>query len=233
MISEPGKAPRDKSSPRSVEDLKERILFMQVSLNFLVAISTIAAGSFGFWRYLETRRVEAEQRMELAKKADAESARLAQDRLKQDQDSLELRRKEFRLKFFEREMELYLEACRATAALASASDPKSAEVQRAIDRFYHLYWGELCVVEGPKVEHAMIAFEKSLRAWRERGAGIATDDMKRDACALAFECRGSLEEMFDLDLGDLPVKPHASMRDLFKPEGKAQSEHDHQQHDGK
>lgn len=227
MTSELGKTPRDKKSPMSVDDLKERILFMQVSLNFLVAISTIAAGSFGFWRYLETRRVESEQRMQLAKKADAESARMAQERLKHDQESLELRRKEFRLKFFEREMELYLDACRATAVLASASDHKSPEVQRAIERFYHLYWGELCVVEGPKVEHAMIAFEKSLRAWRDRGAGTATDEMKRAACTLAFECRGSLEEMFGLDLGDLPEKPHVSMRELPKADTKEPSEHEH------
>lgn len=227
MSSEPGKPASDKRSSRSPEELKDRILFMQVCLNFLVAISTIVAGSFGFWRYLETRRVESEQRMEAAKKAEEDSARLAQQRLKHDQESLDLRRKEFRVKFFEREMELYIDACRTAAALASAPDPKNLEVARDIERFYRLYWGELCVVEGPAVEHAMVAFEQSLRTWRERGSGLATDDMKVAACNLAFACRNSLEGNFDLNLGDLPTKPHAFMREIRSTGGKETSGHVH------
>ena len=86
-------------------------------------------------------------------------------------------RREFHLGFFQRELDLYLEACRTAGTLATALNPEDEAIKRAIDRFYALYWGDLSVVEDPLVEQAMIDFEVALRDWQSKG-GMATQEMR-------------------------------------------------------
>lgn len=180
---------------------------------YFTILSTLAGGFYTVWDYMQTRKAEVAQQMQMTMRANEEATRLAEDRLRQDREAMELRRKEFRVRFFEKEMELYLDACRAAATLSNAHDPKATDVERNVDRFYALFWGELCVVADPKVQTAMDDFETALRAWRSRGTGRATSAMRQAACTLALQCRTSLEETFDLRLGKITAKTHADMMD--------------------
>lgn len=201
-VAEPPPSPVAKA----FEVNEHRARLIERLAKYFTILSTLAGGFYTVWEYLETRKAEVAQQMEISK-----------DRLRQEKEAIELRRKEFRIRFFEKEMELYLEACRAAATLSNAVDPKAKDVERHVDRFYALFWGELCVVADPRVQAAMDDFETALRAWRGRGTGRATSAMRQAACTLALECRTSLEDTFDLRLGKLTAKTHADMM-----------EHDHE-----
>src|SRR6267142_4048825 len=54
-------------------------------------------------------------------------------------------KKEFQKPFFQRQMDLCLEASDAAAVLATTSDPGRSKL--AADTFWRLYWGQLVAVE--------------------------------------------------------------------------------------
>jgi hypothetical protein len=64
--------------------------------------------------------------------------------------------REYQKPFYDRQMTLYFDASRAAATLASSRNPN--ELRKASERFWQLYWGELCIVEDQQVESKMRDF---------------------------------------------------------------------------
>ena len=170
-------------------NLDDRLKWTELLIKYLAIFSTIIGAGIGTWQYFETRKTEANN------KAVAEA------------QAHEQRQKEFRLGFFNRRIDLYLEACRVAGTISSALSAKDEPTQKLIDRFYGLYWGELSAVEDPPVEAAMVKFERAMREWQQKNDGMATDEMRRLSYALAHACRKSLEDTYEVSLGKLPEKP--------------------------
>lgn len=68
---------------------------------------------------------------------------------------------EARQPFLTRQLELYGEAAKVAARIATTDDEK--ELGEATTRFWQLYWGELALVEDRDVEAAMVAFGEAMK----------------------------------------------------------------------
>ena len=62
-------------------------------------------------------------------------------------------RREYEKPYYEKQLGLYLDAARVVANLATL--PEGTERQKAVQRFWELYWGELAFVESNSVEGMM------------------------------------------------------------------------------
>ena len=98
----------------------------------------------------------------------------------------ETRNLEARKQYLTRQLDLYTEATRAAAKLATAP-PDSAEYLKARARFWELYWGELSMVENQEVEAAMKHMGDCLN-----GACVGCPNLARCSLDLAHACRRSL-----------------------------------------
>src|SRR3954471_15279957 len=98
--------------------LDDRLKWTELLIKYLAIFSTIIGAGIGSWQYLETKKKEANN------KATAEA------------QAHEQRQKEFKLGFFNRRIDLYLEACRTTGTIASALSAKDESTKKLIDRFY-------------------------------------------------------------------------------------------------
>lgn len=92
--------------------------------------------------------------------------------------------------FLERQLKLYPEASHIAAVLATTVDPTERTV--ATKRFWELYWGELALVENPKVESAMISFGEGLTSH----ASLA--ELQKLSLRLAYACRLSLDQSWGI-----------------------------------
>jgi len=63
--------------------------------------------------------------------------------VKNDRD---IRTRELSQSYYEKQLDLYLDAARVAARLATI-DPADAEREKLVARFWELYWGELALVE--------------------------------------------------------------------------------------
>lgn len=130
--------------PRSMEDIIDNSSPKNWDL-IVKVVGLIALMASGFWtlyKFRDDRRVDLEHRHDADVKDD------------------KAREQEFNKYVFERQTDLYFEAARTAASIASSENRES--VKKATDRFYELYWGELVVVEDRRVELAMIAFNECL-----------------------------------------------------------------------
>jgi hypothetical protein len=109
---------------------------------------------------------------------------------------VETRNLEARKQYLTRQLELYTEATRAAAKLAT-SQQDSPEFAAAQQRFWELYWGELSMVENAEVETAMKRMGNCLHG-DCRGCSGRTeptpDDLARCSLNLAHACRRSLAD---------------------------------------
>ena len=101
---------------------------------------------------------------------------------------VETRNLEARKQYLTRQLDLYTEATRAAAKLAT-SRPDSPESIAARQRFWELYWGELSMVENLEVEKAMKQMGDCLS-----GDCRGCSDLKRCSLDLAHACRRSLAD---------------------------------------
>lgn len=109
---------------------------------------------------------------------------------------LETARRESQKPFLERQLDLYFEASRVAAKIAT-SEPDSAADKEAQLQFWELYWGELAAVEDAAVESAMIEFGNALKVNTPR------DVLKGKAINIACKCRKSIQESWGYELGEL------------------------------
>jgi hypothetical protein len=98
----------------------------------------IASGIWTLYKFREDRQVDLRNRAEEVRRDEA------------------ARSKELNSFVFQRQTELYFEAAKIAATIATSKDPKS--VSEAKLRFNQLYFGEFVIVEDRRVELAMIAF---------------------------------------------------------------------------
>jgi hypothetical protein len=96
--------------------------------------------------------------------------------------------KEYQLRLYEARKPLYGDACRIAANLATGEsfDTKGQSLQR----FYELYYGELCLVEDTTLEQAMIAYRSQLLADLEQGK--PSPALRRSALEVAKACQNTL-----------------------------------------
>lgn len=113
------------------------------------------------------------------------------------------REKEFKKPLWEKQLEVYLEATKATATLATFIREKEGESQKEWEkariRFWQLYYGELAVVEDKKVSQAIVEFGKCLREYK-----YGECDQKKlvtISLNLAQLCRDSVGESWKEPLG--------------------------------
>jgi len=95
------------------------------------------------------------------------------------------RRIEAQQPHLERQLALYTEACREAVCLATSDD--DGERAKAAQRFWELYWGELCMVESREVERAMMRCGKALQEEAKQ------DELQSASYELAHALRSSLE----------------------------------------
>src|SRR5215470_16265347 len=130
---------------------------LEKTLKWIGAVVALGGLALGIANYLATARRDAETR------------------------SLEARKQ-----YLTRQLDLYTDATRAAAKLATA--PKdSPEYDKARARFWELYWGELSMVENQGVEAAMKQMGDCLN-----GRCDACSNLSRCSLDLAPACRRSL-----------------------------------------
>ena len=106
------------------------------------------------------------------------------DRILQQQQSLEQTAKDFRKGFYDKQLQFYSEASEATATLATEKQG-SEDYIKARKNFYRLFWGRLSIVEDMTVETSMVAFEKRLSLYETGGTDITQFDLQQSSLDLA------------------------------------------------
>lgn len=101
----------------------------------------------------------------------------------------EARRIEATRPFLEKQLDLYAEAARVCARIASAHDGADT-----VARFWELYWGELALVENREVEAKMVRFGQALQYMPEDRS-----ELRHRALELAAACRASLARSWGVD----------------------------------
>ena len=133
----------------------------------IVKLATIVVGIvISILSFNETRRKDADARIAEAEKEQVEAAK----------------------PFIEARQELYTKALKAVEVTVNPSLHDPADVKKATERFWDLYWGELCIVESKQVEAAMIAF----------GNANTVQDRKDRAYDLAHAMRDSIIESWGI-----------------------------------
>lgn len=130
-----------------------------------------------FYQYVNTLKKEQQER------EDKRASEIAQ-RSREVEAAL----REARKPFLERQQALYFEAASAASKLVTSDE--GAEREAARKRFYHLFWGELSVVEDELVEGAMVRFKETLERY-ERGQ-VDKRELEQMSLSLAHSCRDSL-----------------------------------------
>ena len=127
-----------------------------------------------------------------------------QDKIRADERDAErlaeARRIESTRPFLEKQLALYAEAALTCARIATSPGD-----DKALARFWELYWGELAMVENADVERAMVSFKNALVITPED-----EDALKECALNVAKACRISLARSWGVEAWVSPDQ--ASMR---------------------
>ncbi len=121
------------------------------------------------------------------------------------QQQAESRRVEATKPFLEKQLKLYTEASQMAALIATSGD--KSEVDKALSRFWQLYWGELALVENRDVEKAMVGMKNVIVS---QGS---PSDLQQASLKLARACRQSLDKSWGIHAWvnpDAAAAPEAS-----------------------
>lgn len=135
----------------------------------IAGVSAAFCWSVWTWRAAQRDKLEARQR--------------------QNERWSDARRIEATRPFLEKQLELYAEAARVCARIASAERDNDA-----IARFWELYWGELALVENREVEAGMVSFGQALQYMPSDRS-----ELRQRALELAGACRKSLARSWGVD----------------------------------
>jgi hypothetical protein len=103
----------------------------------------------------------------------------------------ETRRIEATKPFLDLQLKLYTEATQVAATIATSTNP--ADVDKAVKRFWALYWGEMSLVEDTRVESAMVAIKFALEQ------GKTGQELTQQSLALAHAIRESLANSWGVE----------------------------------
>lgn len=161
-------------------DLKKadlRIKKTEVVAKYVSLIVLLIGIAIPFYQYVNTLKKEQRER---------EDKRIHEEA--QRNKEVEAAAREARKPFLERQQTLYFEAASAASKLATLESGAERDASRK--RFYHLFWGELSVVEDELVEGAMVRFKNTLELY-ESGEASRTE-LEQMSLSLAHSCRDSL-----------------------------------------
>jgi hypothetical protein len=119
-----------------------------------------------------------------------------EDRFLADNAQIEQRQAAARQPYLDRQLQLYTEAGRSAATLASSSDPKALADAR--ERFWQLYFGDLAMVEDQDVDSAMKEFGDALANHASQG------DLQMCSLRLSHRLRRSIETAWGTKLWASP-----------------------------
>jgi hypothetical protein len=104
--------------------------------------------------------------------------------------------REFRRPLWEKQVQLYFEACDAAATIATTKD--EGVRLKAEENFWRLYWGGLAVVEDlENVETAMVDFGNEIKKQKE------LTSLQSKSIQLAHSCRESLSTTWKIKFENL------------------------------
>ena len=136
----------------------------------------------------------------------AQDQRIAKENEETRKKEAKAREEEYKRRFWERQLDLYLQACKAASTIASVENPKNPEFTPARLRFQQLYYGELCIVESSRVSDCMVQFREAMLDYENNPSDERQTDVRRKALRLAQACRDSTESIFDVDLGKVNLE---------------------------
>jgi len=152
-----------------------------------IPVITVLIAVFSFW--LGIYQFTRQQRTEM-------------DKLRSEfKYNTELSEKEFRGKFYERQLETYFELSKVAAKIAITEDP--TEIKTQYHNFMEIYNGNLQMVQDWQVKRAGAQFEKTLREFVNTQAN--RDKLQIEARALADACRGSLRDVWGIPFLRNPI----------------------------
>ena len=96
----------------------------------------------------------------------------------QGQHEADTRRIEATKPFLDLQLQHYIEITKIVSCLATSEDDR--EMESALKAFWQLYYGELALVEGPKVEAAMVKIGEELRRITAKVIGPANGALAGD-----------------------------------------------------
>jgi hypothetical protein len=102
--------------------------------------------------------------------------------------------------FYSKYLDLCSEASEVVSTIATTTDTKKK--LQATDDFWRLYWGPPGIVEDNEVEGAMISFGICLKGKCEGSS------LRMLSLGLAHQCRAGVSKGWNLDLKELPQRPH-------------------------
>ena len=153
----------------------------------------------------QTARLDQEARFEVTRKAEADKEAAT-------------RKEDYKRRLWDKQMELYLQACRAASTIATVATPEHAEYATARLRFEQLYHGELCIVEEPKVSQAMVDFRNQMMTYEQSPRDEQRQSLRSLALNLAEACRKSTESVWDVKLGETSIDNKLNRKpDVPKP----------------
>jgi hypothetical protein len=118
---------------------------------------------------------------------------------------IEQREKDYKVRFYTSEVEVYFELCDTTAKIALA--PQMHDVLRELVRFKELYVGRLSVIGDEEVYLEATVFNDALV--RMRGKDVNSGELLRLAANISRACRSSLKGAFP-SIGELPSEGSAT-----------------------
>jgi hypothetical protein len=122
---------------------------------------------------------------------------------------IEQREKDYKVRFYNSQVEVYFELCDTTAKIALA--PHMHDVLRELERFKELYVGRLSVIGDEEVYRAATVFNDALV--RMRGKDVNSGELLRFAANVSRACRSSLKGAVP-SIGELPPEG-SSTNDLL------------------
>jgi len=145
-----------------------------------IPVITVLIAVFSFW--LGIYQFTKQQQIEMGKLRDEFSFNTT------------LSEKEFRRKFYERQLETYFELSKIAGRISTTED--SAEIKRQYHDFMELYNGQLNIVQDWQVKRAASLFEKTLKEFVM--TQVNRERLQTEARALAEACRGSLRDVWGI-----------------------------------
>jgi hypothetical protein len=191
----------DKPKAPATATLSQKLKMCDMAIKGLGGLVLVIGAVYG---YLDYRGKEYDRHIaedQYREKKDAEEQAEREQQKRKSEEALAQQKKEFLLKLYEERRPLFMQACRHAAQIATADT--LADAKPVIKKFLELYYGELCLVETPEVEKAMIDFKEQLM--RHGNETFAPSRELRIAAlklAMAAQTGLNLAEVFDVKLGD-------------------------------
>jgi hypothetical protein len=158
---------------RSSNRWGNRIAFATSIITALIAISSFWVG---IYQFQETQKREIEKlRTEFS-------------------NSIALSEKEFRRRFYEKQLDLYFDISRTAAQISIAKD--STETEKLHQHFLEIYNGNINIVQDQQVMNAAKQFEQSFNEYKSNQP--SSDELQASARALSEACRNSIRDIWNI-----------------------------------